>query len=295
MRYIYQYTYKMSSKHTYSHHAAYKNPSEDRATIIETNAGHKIYFVFDGHSGQECVEMVNKYLPKFVKQELDDCETLSPEVISSILTKSFENMEQICEKVLRPWEGGTTATACVVTDTHIVTAHIGDSPCILITRSGEYISSTSDHDTKNNSEKERVRAGGGWFSNQNEFGEERLFNCIAVTRCFGNIRNKENQNGLIAVPEINIWERKPDTYLILCTDSFTEKLCDSLKGNGEKIIANRGTHQEITKEIANLLEYTDYNIETAASLAVHQRTMKFYNWADGIYCGDNTSLILVEL
>ncbi len=291
----------MNTKHAYSHHAGYKNPSEDRISLYETKKGYKLYAVFDGHSGQGCVNLVNKMLPIRILYSLNEKETTTPQQISDILQEEFVAMETNCQDTLTPWDGGTTATISVVTDTHMITAHIGDSPALLMSKKGELLHHTKDHDAKNISEVERIEKEGGWFSKANPYGEPRLFNSLSVTRCFGNIQKKSFEKGLNAVPEISIWERVPESYLILCSDSFTEELgdiytgeCDA-EGNPVKIIANRGSHQDIINEIYSILVEFEYNIEHTATIAVHRRTMRFYNWQWGKYCGDNTSLILVAL
>jgi serine/threonine protein phosphatase PrpC len=286
---------RMPIKHSYSHHAAYRNPTEDRVSIHETKKGYNIYSVFDGHSGQRCVDLVNKMLPIRIQYALEEKDFSSPEEIANLLTTEFEKMERECSQTLNVWDGGTTAVVSVVSETHIITAHLGDSPALLMSKEGELLQSTKDHDSRNTVEVERVNQEGGWFSDANEYGENRLYGSISVTRCFGNKAKKENERGLSAIPEIDIWERKPNTYLILCSDSFTEKIVDAKGGVHEKIIANRGTHAEIASEIHTVLQESDFDIGFAAPLAVHKRTMKFYNWEYGMYSGDNTSLILVEL
>ncbi len=285
----------MPVKHAYSHHAAYRNPTEDRISIHETKKGYTIYSVFDGHSGQACVDLVNKMLPIRIQYALDEQDVSSAQEIANLLTTEFEKMESECSQTLKHWDGGTTAVVSIVTDTHIITGHLGDSPALLMSKEGELLQSTKDHDSRNTVEVERVTQEGGWFSDANEYGENRLYASLSVTRCFGNRTKKENERGLSAIPEIDIWERKPNTYLILCSDSFTEKLIDAKGGRHEKLIANHGTHAEIASEIHTVLQESEFNLEVAVSLAVHKRTMKFYNWEYGIYCGDNTSLILVEL
>lgn len=285
----------MPTKHAYSHHAGYKNPSEDRISIHETKKGYTIYSVFDGHSGQRCVDLVNKMLPIRIQYALEEQDVSSAQDIANILTAEFEKMESECSQTLKLWDGGTTAVVSVLTDTHIITAHLGDSPALLMSKEGELLQSTKDHDSRNTLEVERVNQEGGWFSDANEYGENRLYGSISVTRCFGNKAKKETEHGLSAIPEIDIWERTPNTYLILCSDSFTEKIINSKCGRHEKLIANHGTHAEIASEIHTVLKESDFDIGFAPSLAVHKRTMKFYNWEYGMYCGDNTSLILVEL
>ena len=85
-----------------------------------------------------------------------------------------------------------------------------------------------------------------------------------------------------------------ETVLIaLFTDSFTEK--EIVTPRGETVIANRLTHEEICKEFSDALQTYEYSIEKTAPLLVHNQTMKFYDHKWGMYCGDNTSLILVEL
>lgn len=291
----------MACKYSSAHHYGYKNPSEDRIMTLQCMNGNQVFCVFDGHSGQACVTFVSEALPKNIVGQLSLQNPSTPEEISTLLNNEFRTMERMCNETLRGYDGGTTATIAVITKTHVVVAYIGDSPALLFTKKGELVKSTVDHDSKNSSEVERVKKEGGWFSNENTYGENRLFNALSVTRCFGNINRKMFDSGLSAIPDICIWERQPETYLILCSDSFTEKICNSMtgecdkEGNPVKIIANHGTHEEIVKEVHAVLEKSEFHLETTCALAVHQRTMKFYNEPWGKYCGDNTSLILVEL
>lgn len=283
----------MSSNHASSHHAGYKNPSEDRIMVHEDMNGNKIYAVFDGHSGQRCVSLVSETLPKNVMGMLSLEREATPERIAEILKEQFENMEELCNHVIKYFDGGTTAVVSVVTKTHIITAHIGDSPALLFSREGEYLASTPEHDARNPSEIHRVESEGGWFGPNEQVGDNRLYGSLSVTRAFGDTIYKINEKGLTAVPEITIWERKPNTFLALFTDSFTEK--EIVTPRGETVIANRLTHVEICKEFLDALQKYKYSIEETAPYLVYTQTMKFYDHKWGMYCGDNTSLILVEL
>jgi len=291
----------MSSKHFALGHPAYKNPSEDRIIVHEDLNGNKIYSVFDGHSGQRCVSLVSETLPKNIMGHLSLKYEATPEQIGELLKDHFGGMEELCNQVIRYFDGGTTAVVSVVTKTHIITAHVGDSPALLFSKEGEYLASTLEHDAKNPSEVLRVEAEGGWFGVNEQLGDNRLYGTLSITRAFGDTIYKVSEKGLIAVPEITIWERKPNTYLALFSDSFTEKEIDNLRGdrdsNGNllKVIANRRTHQEIAKEFADALQKYNYSIEETVPYLVHTQTMKFYDQSWGMYCGDNTSLILIEL
>jgi serine/threonine protein phosphatase PrpC len=291
----------MPGKHASSHHAGYKSPTEDRISTLETKKGYMIYSVFDGHSGERCVNLVSSTLPHRISMAFDEKDTLTTQEIGDILIEQFSKLESECNDTLTMWSGGTTAVLSVVTDTHIITANIGDSPAILISKDGTLLKSTKDHDSKNPSEIARVEGEGGWFSSENPYGESRLFNSLSVTRCFGNVAKKSSDRGLSAIPDISIWDRSADTYLILCSDSFTEQMIDSMTGekypdgSPVKMIANRGSHEDIVKHIHPILLESNYNVQTAVHLAVHKQVMKFYNKTYGKFCGDNTSLILVEL
>lgn len=291
----------MTSKHVSLGHPAYKKPSEDRIIVHQDLNGNKIYSVFDGHSGQGCVTFVSECLPKNIMGRLSLEHEASPERIAEIMMEQFVEMETLCRNQLTYFDGGTTAVMSVVTKTHIITAHIGDSPAIVFTKEGEYLASTVDHDTKNENEIARVEGEGGWFAIHPELGDKRMFGSLAVTRVFGDTIYKIREKGLSAIPEITIWERKPDTYLVVCSDSFTEKEINSLyktrDSEGElcKVIANHGTHEEICKEVSDALKANQYSLEKTVPSIIEKQTMKFYSHQWGIYCGDNTSIILVEL
>jgi serine/threonine protein phosphatase PrpC len=282
----------MASKHASADHCGYKYPSEDRIVVLETKRNEKVYCVFDGHSGQKCVELVSTTLPQKIVERLNALPSSTAEEVSKILLEEFTEMERVSLINLGYFDGGTTATISVVLEKQIITANIGDSPAILFTKTGEYLSSTIDHDCKNEKEVARVKGEGGWFSEDNMYTEPRLYNCLGLTRCFGNISKKTMSRGLSSIPDVYVWERTPGTLLAICSDSFSEKV--KVK-NGSPMICNIKSHQEIMEDIMITLKNTEFKIEEAAPLAVKRQVDTFYNYAYGKYQGDNTSLILVDL
>jgi serine/threonine protein phosphatase PrpC len=135
---------------------------EDALRMEEVAPGISAFAVFDGHGGNEISEFCAKYFIEFLKttdgfegQNYDQAlkETyakLEDAIYGGVYDKEIE---QLYKKPIGTedapdsrtakditWASGCTAISCIVTKTHIITANVGDSRCVLGKQEGEDIS-----------------------------------------------------------------------------------------------------------------------------------------------------------
>lgn len=264
-----------------SEHHGYMKPTEDRHTILFHDK-FVILAVFDGHQGSMVSNFVNTVLPNNIYRKilpvLDNYNLIDR--VRGILYEEFLNIKnQIPENV----RGGSTATVAVVFHDHIVTAHIGDSPCILFNiKTGRLLKFTTDHDCGNSTERTRVEECGNPCLYDKNKKEHRLSSGLMPTRGFGDHMHK----CVIPTPDIEVWNIDT-TGLCLCvmSDSFYEK-------RDGRLIRPLLTHYDIVKELQESIMNTS-NVQNATHLAVQKRVDKFKH--NEIFYGDNTTLIMAYL
>jgi len=250
-------------------HDGYKSPTEDRHQIIHT-ADISVLCVFDGHGGQAVSDFVNRILPGRIYDRVKS--QTDADVIARILQEEFLKMNaEIYAKCT-----GCTGTVSVVSPTHIITCHVGDSPAILF--QSTLLQSTTDHNCSNAAEIERMRIANNPFTNH------YTASLLAVSRSFGD----KGHPGVIAEGQISIWQRPKNAYLAVLSDSFTE----ALKDEPHLHISAYLTREDIVEELLESLRATT-TLKEAVQRAVNRRVEKFH--INGKYCGDNTTLILYKI
>lgn len=256
---------------------AYKTPTEDRISVPIISQDITVLGLFDGHSGSNISELLHSELPKRISQSINGNQDTGS--IIQIINEEFARIDnEIGTNV-----GGSTATVAVITKTDIIVANVGDSPAVLFKKDGTLLSNTDDHDCSNESEHDRISKAGGTCVLLN--GMKRLESGLAVTRAFGDYVH--NKNIVISTPQIYIWPRQKETFLALCSDSFTEGYYQfSQSGQMYKTIGNINEPKDIVKELTFILEINNWNIEKSVKQAVERRVDKFNSQ------GDNTSLLI---
>lgn len=113
---------------------------------------------------------------------------------------------------------GSTATTVVLTKSHIVVAHVGDSRAVFVSN-GKVKYETVDHHPNKPEERKRIVEGNGSVVNN------RIEGNLAVSRAIGDfvykrdLARKISQQWVIPIPVIETFERTPeDEYLILASD-----------------------------------------------------------------------------
>jgi serine/threonine protein phosphatase PrpC len=256
---------------------AYKIPTEDRISLPFVSENLIVLGLFDGHGGANISELLHNELPKRIKNAIKFSQDTG--TIIQIINAEFDKLDaEIGTSV-----GGSTATIVVVTKTDIIVANVGDSPAILFKKDGTLLYNTDDHDCSNMAEHDRISNAGGTCVLLN--GIPRLESGLAVTRAFGDYAH--DKRIVISTAQIYVWPRQKDTYLCMCSDSFTEDYYEFQEaGQHYRTIANIKSAADVVKEIAIVLKNNNYDIEKSVKKAVENRVALFKGH------GDNTSLLL---
>lgn len=207
----------------------YKRPTEDRVVIANMYQEVNLYCVFDGHGGRHYADFVAKQLPPRIRKGVNDLaeqaqareagSSPSPEEYARMLEESFREIDnklvQHSERMSLLKVGGTTAVVALITPTHIISANVGDSPCVAFdATTGNLLRETTDHTPSNTEEAKRIAAKGGNMIIGEDSGELRLLSRrghIGVTRAFGQVDFKKGVNEedyvVCGAPQTYIWAR----------------------------------------------------------------------------------------
>jgi serine/threonine protein phosphatase PrpC len=256
---------------------AYKTPTEDRISTPIVSEDITVLGLFDGHGGPNISELLHVELPKRINQAINGTQDTGS--IIQIIHQEFERIDN----EIGTSTGGSTATIAVITKTDIIVANVGDSPAILFKKDGSLLYHTKDHDCSNEAEHDRISKAGGTCVLLR--GVPRLESGLAVTRAFGDYIH--DKRIVISTPQIYIWPRQKDTFLGICSDSFTEGNYHFREGTQiYKTIGNIHEPKDIVKELTFILKNNNWNIEKSVKQAVEQRVDNFNSQ------GDNTSLLI---
>jgi serine/threonine protein phosphatase PrpC len=251
--------------------------------VVGGAAGEKItvLYVFDGHGGPECSGFLEASLIPVILKRCANAD--SPDKIEAILKEEFLNIDDTVIRA-KSWakQTGSTGSVCVVTDTHVICANVGDSPAFIFDKASSVISNHSvDHDGENPEEVARVLAAGGQIIA--EAGDVKRVNGeLAVTRAFGDFSLKPH---VIAEPQTYIWPRVAGSILAICSDGLTETQTESG--------ITHGSIKAIAESISSRLT-TSENLQSCATFVVNAQQDKFIS-NSGKYLGDNVSLIIAAL
>jgi len=177
--------------------------------------------VFDGHSGDLCVNYIRERLPSMIKGNMN-----FPSHMERAFKESFKTLdEQFLREVARneKLEDGSTATIAVIWEEKINVAHVGDCKAV-VWHEGKPVVLTTDHNPSLESEKERiVTKYGGKIKN------DRIRGHLAISRCFGAYpyKNKETlgEKFVSVEPEIVTFSITKNTdFLVLASDGIWDKL-----------------------------------------------------------------------
>ena len=144
-----------------------------------------------------------------------------------------------------PLKTGSTCTTAIVTDTHIIVAHIGDSQAMLV-RDSKMHYLTRTHTADEHDEKQRIHAASAVIK---EVGAERhvydpvVGRSLGMTRSFGDFHLKADQKlskeaqAVICEPEIKVFERTAqDESLFIASDGLWDaKRAETLRRSSVKV------------------------------------------------------------
>lgn len=291
------YTYSIESalngfSAAVGHHDGYKSPTEDRFSVSPIADNCILIGVYDGHTGTTAASAASQLIPKAVVTAVsEDAEILKdPAKIEAMLTKAVIETDKRLETGGRAGydNSGTTVSLALVTPTHIIAANAGDSPILYFKSDGTMLFHSIDHDCENESELARISALGGECGVRTD-GAKGVKNkdgvpSLMMTRSVGDFSFKPP---VIPDPQTYVVERQPDSYLAVCSDSFTERFASERRDR----IKNIAKPEDVVKVFTETFK-RDPSLQKGVHAAVEDQAKMFY--AYGRYSGDNTTLVAIK-
>lgn len=271
-----------------SQHDGYKTPTEDRYSITPIGETAVLLGVYDGHTGSQIADISHKNIPPLIVDAILSQNALNnPDQIKKILETVPEQYEQ---KLSASHTSGTTISLVVITPTHIIAGNAGDSPILYFKTNGETIGTSVDHDCENPDELARIKASGGDCMLRQD-GVKAVKNKngvpgLMVTRSIGDFNFKPP---VIATLQTYVFDRVQDTYLVVCSDSFTEKI--GVLPNGVRRIHNLKSFNDVIAELVPQFNNAQ-DLGTGVQNAVNKQVQSLY--INNRFNGDNTTLLAVR-
>jgi protein phosphatase len=213
------------------------------------NGKRGLYIVCDGMGGHESGEVASATAISSIRATILPSmsfslgfEDIKKLLEKSITTQANDAIFQINEEQKRTQEKrmGTTVVLAMVIDSKVYTAHVGDSRMYLIT--GDAIEQvTEDH----NVAMKNYRDGMGTF--EDAINNTKTSWGKVLTQALG------PKSSETIYPEINTFNLKEDSYLILCSDGLTDMVTSE---NIEKIVRDKW---DDPKQVVNTLIETANN------------------------------------
>lgn len=184
--------------------------------------------------------------------------------------------------------GGSGCTAVfVIVDTEggagtpykLTIANVGDSRALL-GRAGTTVALTEDHKPTNSEEKARIEAAGGFVQAARVDGQLALSRAMGDSQYKGNKDIPDDQQKVIAVPDVTNETLGPNDFLLICCDgifeSFTNEeavsfVAEKLKTHADDpamimallldAVLHAGSKDNMTAVLILPIDGTDYNRE----------------------------------
>jgi len=239
----------------------------EKSSCLTCDENNKVHFVavYDGHGGHECSRWLSENLHTVVAKFL-----INEVSVESALEKAFEEADRMLIDEHPEILAGSTCISVLIeeaTNTMWV-ANVGDSRCVLGSKSGAFPMS-DDHKPTKESEEARIRSAGGWVT----FG--RVMGFLAVSRAFGDAEMKADScQMIIAKPEIKkhvITEE--DGFLVLACDGLWDVL--SNEEVVKSIYEGFGKGKNCTEVSSELVKRSIDELRSMDNVSVI--TLKFHN------------------
>ncbi len=257
-------TYKGLVKHTNEDKVIVVSPvPKPQKSKIKTWPKLSFFGVFDGHGGETCSEFLKD---NFLNYLLDNKNF--PLDIKLSLTETFEKLEETIINKNKGKSGdeidnsGSCALVCVITESKIFMANLGDSRAIMSLNNGSKVKQlTVDHKPNNVKEYERIIKNGGKVyidddyqeDDQGKYDKDKLKyvldkkdfekyvgqkdiifrhypSDLAIMRSIGDIKSKLKEFGglpgnIIAVPEVFVYDYSTgDDFIVMGCDGIFDDL-----------------------------------------------------------------------
>eukprot|EP00300_Choanocystis_sp_HF-7_P036891 c52836_g1_i1.p1 GENE.c52836_g1_i1~~c52836_g1_i1.p1 ORF type:complete len:332 (-),score=71.16 c52836_g1_i1:139-1134(-) len=199
---------------------------EDVTTVkhIRSDPGCSLLAVYDGHGGSLIATLASQAVEEELCAKLCEHKDLSPETLTALLHDMFIRIDN----TLRTTSGfdkstdssGSTAVLCLITESHIILANLGDSRAVICT-GGRAIPLSEDHKPSNSGERARIEAA----DCQVLMG--RVNGNLALSRAFGDFEYKQRddlapeEQAVSSAPEISVHARsEADEFIVLACDGI---------------------------------------------------------------------------
>ncbi|CAM9408153.1 unnamed protein product [Chrysoparadoxa australica] len=208
--------------------------------------------VFDGHGGPDCAHFCCEHIAQYFRESSSWADLRGEgagnvEVLEKAVVLALEECVGKIQDVFLEKAGaeadtsGTCVLLAVVCGGMVVFANLGDSQAMLyeVKADGtEVLRSTTMHRYDNPSERARVMAAGGHFTNG------RLLGCLVPTRCLGDLDVvKACPGGLGCVPQCQVVHRSSaaggTAMLLLASDGMWDSLMPQIVAKRMKIHAKK--------------------------------------------------------
>ena len=181
------------------------------------------YGVYDGHHSSHASTFAADWLQYCLRSHNDT------DIINAFQYTDTTYLNNFPES-----RSGTTASVLMVSDTHIISANVGDSPVLLV-RENDFKVLSCNHNTENKSERSRIEKLGGFVL---PVGKTlRVQGSLKLTRSIGDQPYKEL---LSPFPHIEVEERSSqDLFGVVSSDGLIEgmsyqEVADFVKNNRNK-------------------------------------------------------------
>lgn len=232
----------------------------------------RIYGVFDGHGGIAVANECKDKLAKMILEGFPNAMSDIPDHLTSVFLKFDRDLYRVNAQasMLRDitsvtgttghYKGrdvaginyqltGSTAIVAVLYKGTLFLANLGDSRAILV-KDGKVLKETMDHKPNGVEEKARIQRAGGFVAN---FGVGRVDGVLAVSRAFGDMSLKVNDDGVYMGENAKV---SPEPTIYKCTPPAGSTLvlaCDGLwdvMNNQEvaKMVASGRTSEQLVAQ-----------------------------------------------
>jgi serine/threonine protein phosphatase PrpC len=174
----------------------YRQSMEDQHIITKLSlANHTLVAILDGHAGEFAAKFAASMLAKHIertKSWKDYCaQSVSARsdatgFLSSALVSAYMSIDEEMKELDLEVTSGSTLVCSIITPSHIITANVGDSRCVIGCSNRTVIDMTEDHKPSLKEEKARIVAAGGFVMMDRVNGE------LAMSRALGDFQYKLN-------------------------------------------------------------------------------------------------------
>lgn len=211
--------------------------SMEDAHILDCQLDHdcSLFAIFDGHGGPEVAKFCQKHFAKQLVQSVHWAHSRYEEALRHTFLKMDELLAtangQKELKVLKlrngqPSRAGCTALVVLIKGNTLYVANAGDSRAVLF-KDKQVLRLSEDHSTTRPGEAERIEAAGGFIKGGRVNGVLNLTRAIGDTEFKLNANLDQEQQIIIAVPEITRRELSSENQLlVLACDGVWESLSE---------------------------------------------------------------------